>query len=185
MFKVFVKDVLIDVAFFSTDADPLFGTPSLLEKPGINIPINQDYLYLILNMQLEGRDDFFKIWVGKNEGVSIAEAMRGFNLPRPNSHDTAANIITKLGATLEKVVITDLIKNTFHASITLRPNGPVVTLDSRPSDAIALAIRLGAPIFVTVETLKKISNDGFNDLSSLKGSMEESSDGEMKPEDFM
>ena len=88
------------------------------------------------------------IWVGIFEANAIALQIENINTPRPMTHDLLRNIIEDLQATVQKVVVTDLKENTFYALIHLQRDGESMAVDARPSDAIALALRARAPIFV-------------------------------------
>lgn len=88
------------------------------------------------------------IWIGPAEGIAIGARLNGQKFPRPLTHDLMANILNKLNAKIEKVTVTDLKDSTFYATITLMVNKEKLEIDSRPSDAIALALRCGCPIFV-------------------------------------
>jgi hypothetical protein len=88
------------------------------------------------------------IWVGPSEANAIALQIENVTTPRPMTHDLLRLIITELSATVERVVVTDLKENTFYALIYLQTGGGLVAVDARPSDAIALALRAKAPIFV-------------------------------------
>ena len=95
------------------------------------------------------------IWVGLYEANAIALQIEKITTPRPMTHDLLKNLLTQLDATVEKIVITDLKDNTFYALVHLLRNGQSLTIDSRPSDAIALALRADAPIFVEEEVVAK------------------------------
>ncbi len=88
------------------------------------------------------------IWVGTNEAQAIAMEMEGISGPRPLTHDLLKTVIEELKGEVERVVIEDLRDSTYYATIHLRAHGNAVRVDSRPSDAIALALRLESPIFV-------------------------------------
>jgi uncharacterized protein len=88
------------------------------------------------------------IWVGIFEANAIALQIENVTTPRPMTHDLLRNVIHDLNATVQKIVVCDLQENTFYALIYLRLNGDTLTIDARPSDAIALALRTRAPIFV-------------------------------------
>jgi uncharacterized protein len=88
------------------------------------------------------------IWVGIFEANAIALQIENVATPRPMTHDLLRNVITDLHATVQKVVVCDLQENTFYALIYLSLNGDTVAIDARPSDALALALRTRAPIFV-------------------------------------
>ena len=88
------------------------------------------------------------IWVGIFEANAIALQIENISTPRPMTHDLLRNVIQDLKASVQKVVVCDLQENTFYALIYLALNGDTVAIDARPSDAIALALRTRAPIFV-------------------------------------
>jgi bifunctional DNase/RNase len=88
------------------------------------------------------------IWVGIFEANAIALQIENIATPRPMTHDLLRNVIQDLKAAVEKIVVCDLKENTFYALIYLRIGDNLVAIDARPSDAIALAIRVRAPIFV-------------------------------------
>jgi bifunctional DNase/RNase len=95
------------------------------------------------------------IWVGLYEANAIALQLEKISTPRPMTHDLLKNLMVQLQATVEKVVITELRDNTFYALIHFRQNEKALTIDARPSDAIALALRVDAPIFVAEEVISK------------------------------
>ena len=88
------------------------------------------------------------IWVGMFEANAIALQIENISTPRPMTHDLLRNVIQDLNASVQKIVVCDLQENTFYALIYLALNGGTVAIDARPSDAIALALRTHAPIFV-------------------------------------
>ena len=88
------------------------------------------------------------IWVGVFEANAIALQMENVTTPRPMTHDLLKNVISDLKADIQKIVVSDLRDNTFYALIYLVVNGEPVAIDARPSDAIALALRAQAPIYV-------------------------------------
>lgn len=112
----------------------------LMVDPITNMPI------VILRDQ-EGQR-VLPIWVGIFEANAIALQIENVATPRPMTHDLLRNIISDLKADVEKIVVSDLQENTFYALIHLRVGGEVVAIDARPSDAIALALRVRSPIFV-------------------------------------
>ncbi len=109
------------------------------------------------------------IWVGIFEANAIALQIENISTPRPMTHDLLRNVIEDLKAAVQKVVVCDLQENTFYALIYLSLNGGTVAIDARPSDAIALALRTRAPIFVE-DTV--IDNAKTVDLSSEKADSE-------------
>jgi bifunctional DNase/RNase len=95
------------------------------------------------------------IWVGMFEANAIALELEKIATPRPMTHDLIKNILESLEARVLKIVVTDLKENTFFAAIHLQVGDSEITVDSRPSDAIALALRMAAPIFVEEEVVRK------------------------------
>jgi bifunctional DNase/RNase len=93
------------------------------------------------------------IFIGAPEAAAIAYALQGVESPRPMSHDLLGHVISALGAKLFAVEITELSDNTFFASLRLVRSGQEITVSSRPSDAVALALRVGAPILVSDELM--------------------------------
>ncbi|MFA6091685.1 MAG: bifunctional nuclease family protein [Elusimicrobiota bacterium] len=88
------------------------------------------------------------IWIGLAEGQAIAIRFSGIVLPRPLTHDLLLSAVKALGWSVEKIVVTDLRENTFYANIHMKKGSEERTADSRPSDAIAMAVRAGCPMFV-------------------------------------
>jgi hypothetical protein len=108
------------------------------------------------------RDDEEKrslpIWIGIYEANAIALELEKIETPRPMTHDLIKNILETIEARVLKVVVTDLKENTFYAVLHLQLGGAEHTVDARPSDAIALALRAGAPIYVDEEVVRKAQN---------------------------
>ncbi|MEE2840279.1 MAG: bifunctional nuclease family protein [Acidobacteriota bacterium] len=127
-----------------------FKIKGLMMDPITNSPI-------VILQGIE-KNTMLPIWVGIFEANAIALQIERIDTPRPMTHDLLKNILLHLNATVEKIVVTDLQENTFFATIFLDMEGERVTIDSRPSDAIALALRTDAPIFVTQEVINNSSN---------------------------
>ena len=104
---------------------------------------------------LAGAGRVLPIWIGTAEARSIARALAGERLSRPDTHDLIGNLLDGLAAKPERVTITELRDNTFFAVITVKTAGRRIEVDSRPSDAIAVALRTGAPVYATPEVLKR------------------------------
>src|SRR5512134_1264256 len=115
--------------------------------PVSNMPI------IILRDEEEKRS--LPIWVGIFEANAIALELEKVSTPRPMTHDLIKNILESVDAKVEKIVVNDLRDNTFFALIHLRLGSAEITVDSRPSDAIALALRVGAPIFVEEDVVRR------------------------------
>ncbi len=97
------------------------------------------------------------IWVGQAEAAAISMALQGLTGDRPLTHELLKNLVERLGGTIERVVIDDLWGETFYAKIWLQVNGKSLPVDSRPSDAIALALRAEAPLYMTEAVLEEAS----------------------------
>ncbi len=118
----------------------------LMMDPVTNMPI-------VILKDIAG-DSVLPIWVGIYEANAIALEIEKVSTPRPMTHDLLKNVLTSLDARVHKVVVSDLRDDTFFAVIWLERNGSVISIDSRPSDALALALRVDCPIFVDDEVLK-------------------------------
>ena len=100
-------------------------------------------------------DRYLPIWIGPAEADAIAVKLQGVNVPRPLTHDLLRSIIDSLGATVNSIVVNDLKNDTFYAKIILNVDGGRMEIDSRPSDALALAVRVEAPVYVEESVLDK------------------------------
>jgi len=100
---------------------------------------------------------FLPIWIGHPEAAAILMKLQGAEAPRPLTHDLLVNILGELDVDVVRVTVTELRENTFHASITVAQNGAEVEVDSRSSDAIAVAVRAQAPIFAADEVIDESS----------------------------
>ena len=133
----------------------------LMMDPVTNMPI--------VILKDSGGDAVLPIWVGIYEANAIALEIEKVTTPRPMTHDLIKNVLTGLDAQVKKVVVTELRDDTFFAVIWLEREGRIISIDSRPSDALAVALRLDCPIFVDDEVLKTskvanlISERGTND----------------------
>jgi bifunctional DNase/RNase len=123
------------------------------------------------------------IWIGVFEANAIALKIENISTPRPMTHDLVKNFLEKLNISVEKIVVNDVRDNTFYAMIHCRYKDQTITIDSRPSDAIALSLRVDAPIFVEDEVVKKAHSlkfdDNLEDSEKLKKWLEN-----LKPENF-
>ncbi len=98
-------------------------------------------------------DRFLPIWIGHAEASAILARLQDAEMPRPMTHDLLANMLGELGAKVVRVAVTELKDGTFYALITLQREGGELEIDSRPSDAIALAVRAEVPIFVADDVI--------------------------------
>lgn len=143
--------------------------------PITNMPI------IILKDQEEKRA--LPIWVGIFEANAIALELEKIATPRPMTHDLIKNILDGVGASVQQIVVNDLKDNTFFAVIEVNYNGNMVNIDSRPSDAIALALRLNAPIFVTDKVVSKAKSMDIAEEKEDSDRWREWLEN-LKPEDF-
>ncbi|MDQ2909535.1 MAG: bifunctional nuclease family protein, partial [Actinomycetota bacterium] len=98
---------------------------------------------------------FLPIWIGHPEAAAILMKLQGASTPRPMTHDLVTEMLSQLDAQVVRITVTELKENTFYASITVQQNGSEIEIDSRPSDAIALAVRAEAPIFAAEEVIEE------------------------------
>jgi uncharacterized protein len=119
----------------------------------VELPANQP---IVLLKEREG-ERYLPIWIGSAEAQAIALALQGVTPPRPMTHDLMRNILEELGVAVERIVITELREGTFYAVIQLTRNGTKYEISSRPSDAIALAVRTSVPIFANEDVLGEAS----------------------------
>jgi uncharacterized protein len=123
------------------------------------------------------------IWVGVFEANAIALQIENVQTPRPMTHDLLKNILQDLAAQVERVVVTELKENTFYALIHVKTGGQTITVDARPSDAIALALRTGSPIYVeeaVIQNARSVeSNPQSMDVNRLQKWLENLSDEEL------
>ncbi len=103
--------------------------------------------YVVMLQEKDG-ERVLPIWIGKPEAEAIAAHVNGVPHDRPMTHDLAASLIAGLGALLRRVQVVRVVKGTFHGELHLTRAGAPIVVDARPSDAIAIAVRLNAPIFV-------------------------------------
>jgi len=129
-------------------------------------------MYILLLKEAEGNDTL-PIWIGKPEADSIALALGKVATPRPLTHDLIRNLMDSLMVRVTRVVVTQIMDNTYYALIYVTDGKREIPVDSRPSDAVAVALRTNAPIFVDEEVVSKKNTDELEEW--LKN---------LKPEDF-
>jgi uncharacterized protein len=120
---------------------------------GINLDLFSSSPIVILKVEDENR--YLPIWIGQPEARSILMKLQNQEFSRPLTHDLTVNLVTELGGSMEKVTVTELRDSTFFATISVQIDGRTVEIDSRPSDAIALAVRSGAEIFAADEVIEE------------------------------
>ena len=109
----------------------------------------------IVLLKTRDGNKFLPIWIGHPEAAAILMKLQGASTPRPMTHDLLSDVLDQMEAKCEKVSVTELRDNTFFASITISMNGSELEIDSRPSDAIALAVRADAPIFAADDVIEE------------------------------
>jgi bifunctional DNase/RNase len=133
-------------------------------------------------------DRYLPIWIGPAEADAIAVKLQGVSVPRPLTHDLLNSVIDTLGASVNSIIVNDLKNDTFFAKVILQVDSKQVEVDSRPSDALALAVRTGVPIFAEESVLEKagIMLDGetgkpiFEERDEIEGKGPRVTDDEMK-----
>ena len=127
----------------------------MLEMTIDHIRINPARHQRVVVLKSEQASKYLPIWIGPVEADSIAMKLQGKELPRPMTHDLLDSMIGDLGAKVAQVIVSDLREDTFLAKVVIQRNGTTIERDSRPSDAIALAVRCGAPIMVEEHVLDR------------------------------
>ncbi|MEC4688198.1 MAG: bifunctional nuclease family protein [Nitrospirota bacterium] len=129
-------------------------------------PYNNTFIVLLRD---EEQSEMLPIWVGKPEASAISFALEGVTAPRPMTHDLMKSILDAVHAKVISVVISDLKENTYYAKVHLSYEDSEYAIDSRPSDAIALALRTKAPIFANEDVLRKQASEELDQwLENLK-----------------
>ena len=109
----------------------------------------------VVILKEKATDRYLPIWIGASEADAIAVKLQSVNVPRPMTHDLMNTIVDSLGASINSIVVSELKNDTFYAKIILNIDGEQMEVDSRPSDAIALAVRVEAPIYAEEGVLDK------------------------------
>ena len=144
------------------------------------IPLLGQY---VLTLEEVGGQRLVPIWIGVNEGNAIGLKLQDEQLPRPMTHDLMANSFKTLGVKVERIVVSDLRDGTYYAVIVLNAGQRRYEIDARPSDAMALAVRVSTPIFVDEKVLKKcpviMKPITEEEVEKFKSNLQN-----IKPEDF-
>jgi bifunctional DNase/RNase len=135
---------------------------------------------------------FLPIWIGHPEAAAILMKLQGAATPRPLTHDLLADVLNQLDVSIVRIAVTELKENTFHATITIQQNGDELEIDSRPSDAIALAVRAEAPIFAADDVIEESAIEFENeeltesDMDAIEAKVSEFKQflEDVTPEDF-
>lgn len=123
----------------------------------------------IVVLKEENGNRFLPIWIGPFEADAITLQLQGVDAPRPLTHDLLKTVIETLGGEVVHILINGLEKNTYFARIVLDVNGDTVEIDSRPSDAIALSVRVNAPVFIADEVMEQAGLLPEEELSLTEG----------------
>ncbi len=155
----------------------------------------------VVILQESGGQRVLPIWIGPGEASAIAMELAGMKFSRPLTHDLFASVIMGLGGTLQRVMITKVVDNTYYAELIIRRDAELISVDARPSDSIAIALRMSAAIFTTDDLLEHTSievtepGEESPDIPGTTGQSPESSAGlspeqlrehlrRLNPEDF-
>ncbi|MGH3052660.1 MAG: bifunctional nuclease family protein [Gaiellaceae bacterium] len=140
---------------------------------------------IVLLKTAEG-NKFLPIWIGHPEAAAILMKLQGASTPRPMTHDLVTEMLGQLEAKVVRIAVTELRENTFYAVVTLAVDGTEIEVDSRPSDAIALAVRAEAPIFAAESVIEESAIEFEHEDVNEEEVVEEFKKflDEVKPEDF-
>jgi bifunctional DNase/RNase len=127
----------------------------LVEMVVESVRVNLQTYQRVVVLKEKGSDRYLPIWIGNNEADAIVIQLQNVPVPRPQTHDLLKLVVAQLGGRVTRVVVNDLSDDVFYARINIDIDGKHVEVDSRPSDAIALAVRVQAPIFAEDSVLEK------------------------------
>lgn len=145
----------------------------------VELPSNQP----IVLLKETGGERYLPIWIGAVEATAIAFALQGVETPRPMTHDLLRDILKETEVQVDRIVISDLVDQTFYAVIRMMTDGQQREVSSRPSDAIALAVRINAPIYAADEVLEQAGIELRDEEESEVQRFREFLD-QVTPEDF-
>jgi uncharacterized protein len=145
----------------------------------VELPTNQP----IVLLRERGGERYLPIWIGASEAAAIALSLQGVVTPRPMTHDLMRNILEEMAVSVDRIVVTELRDSTFFATIQMQRDAASYEISSRPSDAIALAVRVAAPIFASEEVLEEaailIPGDEDEEVEKFREFLDQ-----VTPEDF-
>lgn len=127
----------------------------LVEMVVESVRVNLQTYQRVVVLKEKASDRYLPIWIGNNEADAIVIQLQNVPVPRPQTHDLLKSVIGELGAKVTRVIVNDLDNDVFFARVNMDIDGRHVEIDSRPSDAIALAVRVQAPIFADNTVLEK------------------------------
>lgn len=138
----------------------------------------------VIVLREEGAERYLPIWIGPFEAEAIRVELQGTEITRPLTHDLLKTVIRELGGEVEQIVVSDLRNDVFYARLMVRADGKQIEIDSRPSDAIALAVRLSTPIFVAESVLEKAAIEPAQEINLETGMAEAEATPEGDEEDL-
>jgi len=141
----------------------------------------------IILLKTADSNKFLPIWIGHQEAAAILMKLQGTDLPRPMTHDLMTSILGELSAEIIKVTVTELKENTFYALLTLKLDAGEIEVDSRPSDALALAVRTNAPIYASDRLIEENAIEFDHEVEDTDEVVEKFRDflENVTPEDFL
>jgi uncharacterized protein len=145
----------------------------------VELPSNQP---IVLLKESDG-ERYLPIWIGAVEATAIAFALQGIETPRPMTHDLMRDMLGEVQVSVERILISELVDQTFYALIRMSSDGKTVEVSSRPSDAIALAVRINAPIYAAEEVLDQAGIELRDEEETEVEKFREFLD-QVSPEDF-
>jgi hypothetical protein len=145
-----------------------------VEIDSIRVSLMSEHRVIVLK-SLES-ELYLPIWIGPYEAEAIAIRLKNVDISRPLTHDLLNNVIGEMGGNISHILVNDLRDDTFYALITVDVNGATLEIDSRPSDAIALAVRAGVPIFVAERVMDRASITPEEDISEGEQGAQEQED---------
>jgi uncharacterized protein len=157
-----------------------------MELVSVEAPERPTRTPVVILREVAGQRRVLPIFIGVPEAQAIALTMQNIETPRPMTHDLMKNLLDEVGAQVERITVTELREGTFFAEIILSAQGEVRTVSSRPSDAIALAIRIGSPIYAEDEVLEEAGRVEQPDEEEAEQVVEQFRDfiDHVNPEDF-
>ena len=140
----------------------------------------------IVLLKMVGSNKFLPIWIGHPEAAAILIKLQGTELPRPMTHDLMTALIEQFNAEVKRITVTALRDNTFYALLTLSRDGEDIEVDSRPSDALALAVRTDAPIFASEDLIEENAIEFEHEVDDTEEIVERFRDflDQVTPDDF-
>jgi uncharacterized protein len=157
-----------------------------MELVSVEAPERPTRTPVVILREVAGQRRVLPIFIGVPEAQAIALTMQNIETPRPMTHDLMKNLLDEVGAQVERITVTELREGTFFAEIILSSQGEVRTVSSRPSDAIALAIRIGSPIYAEEDVLEEAGRVEQPDEEEAEQVVEQFRDfiDHVNPEDF-